>query len=144
MQEHNDVIIGAGLGGLVTGAKLAKEEKTVLIVNQHHKIDEYAIAFSRKLQERRLQEVNYKSGRPWSSFYSFNHRQYTILLFNRWRRLYLDNRRETVSTPCSSADTVGSCFPTTNKTTPIMRVNNLFFDFIVPATFLIMNIFRSK
>jgi all-trans-retinol 13,14-reductase len=36
MENYDIIIIGAGLGGLVAGAKLAKEGKKVLLIEQHH------------------------------------------------------------------------------------------------------------
>ncbi len=36
MDNYDIIIIGAGLGGLVAGAKLAKEGKKVILIEQHH------------------------------------------------------------------------------------------------------------
>jgi len=36
MENYDIIIIGAGLGGLVAGAKLAKEGKKVLLIEQHY------------------------------------------------------------------------------------------------------------
>jgi len=51
MTENNDqfdvAIVGAGLGGLIAGAKLAKEGKKVLIVEQHSKLGGCATHFKR-------------------------------------------------------------------------------------------------
>ena len=47
--DHSDVIIiGAGLGGLIAGAKLAKEGKKVLLIEQHYKVGGCATTFKRK------------------------------------------------------------------------------------------------
>lgn len=47
--DHSDVIIiGAGLGGLIAGAKLAKEGKKVLLIEQHSKVGGCATTFKRK------------------------------------------------------------------------------------------------
>ncbi|UCE13846.1 MAG: NAD(P)/FAD-dependent oxidoreductase [Candidatus Heimdallarchaeota archaeon] len=54
MQEYDVIIIGAGLGGLTAGAKLAKEGKTVLLVEQHHKVGGCATTFSRKIAEKKV------------------------------------------------------------------------------------------
>jgi phytoene dehydrogenase-like protein len=49
VNEHFDVvIIGAGLGGLIAGAKLAKEGKKTLLIEQHSKMGGCATLFKRK------------------------------------------------------------------------------------------------
>jgi len=46
---QNDIlIIGSGLGGLTAGAKLAKEGKRVLLIEQHHTVGGCATTFNRK------------------------------------------------------------------------------------------------
>jgi phytoene dehydrogenase-like protein len=44
--SYDVVIVGSGLGGLVTGAKLAKEGRKVLIVEQHTSVGGYATSFT--------------------------------------------------------------------------------------------------
>ncbi len=46
--DYDVVVIGAGLGGLFAGAKLAKEGKRVLVVEQHSIPGGYATQFKRK------------------------------------------------------------------------------------------------
>jgi phytoene dehydrogenase-like protein len=46
--KHDIIIIGAGLGGLTAGAKLAKEGKKVLLVEQHDRPGGCATTFKRK------------------------------------------------------------------------------------------------
>ncbi len=46
-QHHDVVIIGAGLGGLIAGAKLAREGKKVLVIEQHDRPGGYATTFQR-------------------------------------------------------------------------------------------------
>src|SRR5512133_3463236 len=41
------VIIGAGLGGLIAGAKLSREGKSVLVIEQHDRPGGYATTFER-------------------------------------------------------------------------------------------------
>ena len=48
MENYDAIIIGAGLGGLTCGAKLAKEGKKVLMVEQHNVVGGCATAFGRK------------------------------------------------------------------------------------------------
>jgi len=45
--KYDAIIIGAGLGGLTAGAKLAKEGKTVLLIEQHSKSGGCATTFKR-------------------------------------------------------------------------------------------------
>ena len=45
--KYDVIIIGAGLGGLTAGAKLAREGKKVLIVEQHSKPGGCATTFKR-------------------------------------------------------------------------------------------------
>lgn len=45
--KHDIIIIGAGLGGLTAGAKLSKEGKRVLVLEQHHIPGGYATTFRR-------------------------------------------------------------------------------------------------
>lgn len=48
-QEHYDVIvIGAGIGGLSTGALLAKAGKSVLVIERHDRVGGYAHGFRRR------------------------------------------------------------------------------------------------
>ena len=49
MQEHDVIIIGSGLAGLIAGAKLAKEGKKVLLIEQHNKVGGCATVFHRKI-----------------------------------------------------------------------------------------------
>jgi phytoene dehydrogenase-like protein len=46
--KHDIIIIGAGLGGLTAGAKLAKEGKKVLVIEQHSVPGGYATTFRRR------------------------------------------------------------------------------------------------
>ncbi|MBN1145594.1 MAG: FAD-dependent oxidoreductase, partial [Bacteroidales bacterium] len=46
--KYDIIIIGAGLGGLTAGAKLAKEGKRVLVVEQHSIPGGYATTFKKK------------------------------------------------------------------------------------------------
>ena len=46
--QYDVVIIGAGLGGLAAGAKLSKEGKNVLLIEQHHVVGGCATTFKRK------------------------------------------------------------------------------------------------
>jgi len=46
--KYDTVIIGAGLGGLTAGAKLAKEGRTVLLIEQHKIVGGCATTFKRK------------------------------------------------------------------------------------------------
>lgn len=46
--RYDAIIIGAGLGGLISGAKLAKEGKKVLIIEQHDRPGGCATTFRRK------------------------------------------------------------------------------------------------
>ena len=46
--NYDIIIIGAGLGGLTAGAKLAKEGKKVLLVEQHKRPGGCATTFKRK------------------------------------------------------------------------------------------------
>ncbi|OLS28386.1 MAG: Phytoene desaturase (lycopene-forming) [Candidatus Heimdallarchaeota archaeon LC_2] len=48
MENYDAIIIGAGLGGLSCGAKLAKEGKKILMVEQHNIVGGCATAFNRK------------------------------------------------------------------------------------------------
>ncbi|UCG89590.1 MAG: NAD(P)-binding protein, partial [Candidatus Heimdallarchaeota archaeon] len=54
MQEHDVIIIGAGLAGLTAGAKLAKEGRKVLLIEQHTKIGGCATTFDRKINGNRV------------------------------------------------------------------------------------------
>ncbi len=54
MQEHDVIIIGAGLAGLTAGAKLAKEGKQVLLLEQHSKIGGCATTFNRKIAGQKV------------------------------------------------------------------------------------------
>ena len=45
--HYDIIIIGSGLGGLIAGAKLAKEGKKVLLVEQHDRPGGYATTFKR-------------------------------------------------------------------------------------------------
>ena len=46
--NYDIIIIGAGLGGLIAGAKLAKSDKKVLVLEQHFKPGGCATIFKRK------------------------------------------------------------------------------------------------
>lgn len=46
--KYDVIIVGAGLGGLTAGAKLAREGKKILVVEQHRVVGGCATAFSRK------------------------------------------------------------------------------------------------
>jgi phytoene dehydrogenase-like protein len=48
MQHYDVIVIGAGLGGLVSGAKLAKEGYSVLLIEQHNIVGGCATVFKRK------------------------------------------------------------------------------------------------
>ncbi|MHA2032470.1 MAG: phytoene desaturase family protein [Candidatus Kariarchaeaceae archaeon] len=48
MDQYEAIVIGAGLGGLTAGAKLAKEGKQVLLIEQHNKVGGCATTFKRK------------------------------------------------------------------------------------------------
>ena len=48
MMRYDIIIIGAGLGGLTAGAKLAREGKKVLLIEQHSKPGGYATTFQRR------------------------------------------------------------------------------------------------
>ncbi len=48
MNNYDVIIIGGGLGGLTSGAKLAKEGKTVLLIEQHYIPGGCATTFKRK------------------------------------------------------------------------------------------------
>ena len=54
MQEQDVIIIGAGLAGLTAGAKLAKEGKQVLLIEQHSKIGGCATTFNRKIAGQKV------------------------------------------------------------------------------------------
>lgn len=54
MQEYDVIIIGAGLGGLTAGAKLAKSGKKILLVEQHNKLGGCATTFSRKVDGKKV------------------------------------------------------------------------------------------
>lgn len=58
--QHDVIIIGAGLGGLTAGAKLAKEGKKVLLIEQHTVPGGCATTFKRKnfMVEVGLHEMN--------------------------------------------------------------------------------------
>lgn len=58
--KHDVIIIGAGLGGLTAGAKLAKEGKNVLVIEQHSKPGGCATTFTRGVYtlEVGLHEMN--------------------------------------------------------------------------------------
>ncbi|MCG3220972.1 MAG: NAD(P)-binding protein, partial [Candidatus Heimdallarchaeota archaeon] len=46
--KNDIIVIGAGLGGLFSGAKLAKEGKKVLLIEQHNIPGGCATVFKRK------------------------------------------------------------------------------------------------
>ncbi|OQY03119.1 MAG: hypothetical protein B6I20_05705 [Bacteroidetes bacterium 4572_117] len=46
--QYDIIIIGAGLGGLTAGAKLSKEGKKVLLIEQHYVPGGCATTFKRK------------------------------------------------------------------------------------------------
>jgi phytoene dehydrogenase-like protein len=46
--KYDVIVVGAGLGGLIAGAKLAKEGKSVLLVEQHDRPGGCATTFNRK------------------------------------------------------------------------------------------------
>jgi len=46
--QYDVIIIGSGLGGLAAGAKLAKEGKKVLMLEQHYQVGGCATHFKRK------------------------------------------------------------------------------------------------
>ena len=46
--QYDIIIIGAGLGGLTAGAKLAKEGKKILLIEQHDRPGGCATTFKRK------------------------------------------------------------------------------------------------
>ena len=46
--KYDVIVIGAGLGGLTAGAKLAKEGKKVLVIEQHDRPGGCATTFKRK------------------------------------------------------------------------------------------------
>jgi len=48
LEKYDAIIIGAGLGGLTAGAKLAKEGKKVLLIEQHTIPGGCATTFKRK------------------------------------------------------------------------------------------------
>lgn len=48
MTEYDVIIVGAGLGGLAAGAKLASEGKKILMVEQHNVVGGCATAFNRQ------------------------------------------------------------------------------------------------
>ena len=48
MTEYDAIIIGAGLGGLVAGAKLAKEGKKVFLIEQHYVVGGCSSTFTQK------------------------------------------------------------------------------------------------
>jgi all-trans-retinol 13,14-reductase len=45
--KYDVIVIGAGLGGLIAGAKLAKEGRKVLVIEQHNKVGGCATTFRR-------------------------------------------------------------------------------------------------
>ena len=48
MKEYDVIIVGAGLGGLTAGAKLAREGKKVLMVEQHTVVGGCSTVFKRE------------------------------------------------------------------------------------------------
>lgn len=60
MSHYDVIVIGGGLGGLVSGAKLAKEGKKVLLVEQNHVLGGCATTFRRRdfLMEVGLQQLD--------------------------------------------------------------------------------------
>jgi all-trans-retinol 13,14-reductase len=60
MKNYDVIVIGGGLGGLIAGAKLAKEGKKVLLIEQHTVPGGYATTFRRKdfLVEAGLHEMD--------------------------------------------------------------------------------------
>ena len=48
MKQYDVIIIGGGLGGLTAGAKLAKDGKKVLLIEQHNIPGGCATTFRRK------------------------------------------------------------------------------------------------
>ncbi|MHA2224053.1 MAG: phytoene desaturase family protein [Candidatus Hodarchaeales archaeon] len=54
MREYDIIIVGAGLAGLTAGAKLAKEGKKILLIEQHSKMGGCATAFSRKIKGQKV------------------------------------------------------------------------------------------
>ena len=48
MSEYDVIVVGAGLGGLAAGAKLSREGKKVLLVEQHNVVGGCATAFNRQ------------------------------------------------------------------------------------------------
>ncbi len=60
MKNYDVIIIGGGLGGLTAGAKLAKEGKKVLLIEQHRVPGGFATTFQRKdfLVEAGLHEMD--------------------------------------------------------------------------------------
>ena len=60
MKKYDVIVIGGGLGGLTAGAKLAKEGKKVLLIEQHTVPGGYATTFRRKdfLVEAGLHEMD--------------------------------------------------------------------------------------
>lgn len=54
IQDHDVIIIGAGLAGLTAGAKLAKERKIVLLIEQHSKVGGCATTFNRKIEGQKV------------------------------------------------------------------------------------------
>ncbi|MFX0208531.1 MAG: phytoene desaturase family protein [Candidatus Hodarchaeota archaeon] len=49
-KKYDAIIIGGGLGGLTAGAKLAKEGKKILLIEQHTKVGGCATIFHRKIK----------------------------------------------------------------------------------------------
>ena len=47
-KEYDAIVIGAGLGGLVCGATLAKEGWSTLVLEKHARPGGYCTSFSRK------------------------------------------------------------------------------------------------